>query len=75
MNDLVNRYITETQLEEITHRSVKSWQRDRITGKGIPFIKCEGKVLYDIHDVEAYMDANKFTSTADYTAAHKTEVA
>ncbi len=59
-------YLTERQLSQLTHRSVKSWQRDRITGGGIPFVRCGGKILYDLEDVHAYMNANKHTSTSAY---------
>lgn len=68
-NDTTPKYLTETQLEEITHRSKKSWQRDRIQGGGISFIRCGGKILYDMADVEAYMNANKHTSTSSYQEA------
>ncbi len=60
------RYITEIKLEEMTGRSRKSWQRDRIKGGGIKFIRCGGKILYDLRDVEAYMEANKHESTSGY---------
>lgn len=60
------RYITEIQLEELTGRSRKSWQRDRIKGGGPKFIRCGGKILYDWPDVEAWMNARKFESTSGY---------
>lgn len=63
-------YLTEMQLESLTHRSRKSWQRDRMKGGGIPFIRAGGKILYDLRDVEAWLDARKFQSTS----AYRTEV-
>ena len=60
------RYLTETQLEDLTGRSRKSWQRDRIKGGGIKFIRCGGKILYDMQDVESWMNARKFDSTSAY---------
>ena len=59
-------YITETQLSELTHRSQKSWQRDRIIGGGIPFIRCGRKILYDMNDVTEWMNSRKFQSTSEY---------
>ena len=43
---LPQRYITETQLEQLTHRDKKSWQRDRMKGTGPKFIRAGGKILY-----------------------------
>jgi hypothetical protein len=65
---LQQRYITETQLETLTHRDKKSWQRDRIKGTGPKFIRAGGKILYDMRDIEAYMEARKFQSTSGYAA-------
>lgn len=61
-----DRYITESQLAKVTKRSVKSWQRDRIKGGSIPFIRCGGKILYDMQDVESWMNSHKFQSTSEY---------
>ena len=66
---MTDRYITEQQLAKITKRSVKSWQRDRIKGGGIPFIRCGGKILYDTEDIESWMNSRKFKSTSEYAEA------
>lgn len=63
---MAEKFLTERQLADLTHRSIKSWQRDRIRGGGIPFIKCGGKVLYDMTDVNEWLVANKFSSTSEY---------
>jgi hypothetical protein len=68
-SDLYQRYITELQLEKMTGRSRKSWQRDRIKGGGIKFIRCGGKILYDMQDIEAWMNARKYESTSGYEGA------
>lgn len=60
------KYLTEKQLAETTQRSIKSLQRDRISGGGIPFIRFGGKILYDPEDVDTHMKSNKFTSTSEY---------
>jgi hypothetical protein len=62
------RYITEIQLEKMTGRSRKSWQRDRIKGGGVKFIRCGGKILYDMRDIESWLEDHKFESTSGYTA-------
>lgn len=66
---MTDRYITEQQLADITKRSVKSWQRDRTKGGSIPFIRCGGKILYDMEDVTAWMNSRKFSSTSEYQTA------
>ncbi len=63
------QYLTETQLAEMTGRSIKSWQRDRSKGGGIPFIRCGGKILYDMEDVTTWMNSRKFQSTSEYVGA------
>ena len=60
------KYLSEKQLQELTGRSVKSWQRDRIIGGGIPFIRCGRKILYDMSDVTEWMNSRKFQSTSEY---------
>ena len=59
------QYLTERELEKRTGRSVKCWQRDRMTGNGPPFIRCGGKVLYDCSDFKTWMNARKVQSTSD----------
>ncbi len=73
MNTLPQRYITETQLEQLTQRNKKSWQRDRITGNGPKFIRAGGKILYDLRDVEEWLEARKFASTSEYRSKESLE--
>lgn len=63
---LPQRYITEAQLEQLTQRNKKSWQRDRVKGGGPKFIRAGGKILYDMRDVEDWLNARKFESTSGY---------
>ena len=60
------RYLNEKQLEKLTGRSIKSLQRDRLKGEGIPYIKFGAKVLYDMQDIEAWMNSRKYQSTSEY---------
>ena len=64
--DACPRYLTESHLETLTHRSKKSWQRDRLRGTGPRFIRAGGKILYDMRDIEAWLEARKFESTSAY---------
>ena len=37
----------------------------RVTGKGPPYIKKGGRILYDLDDVDAWLDSDKRQSTSD----------
>ena len=39
-------------------RSVPSLRRDRLLGRGIPFIKCGSLVRYRPSDIRAYLERN-----------------
>jgi excisionase family DNA binding protein len=41
----------------------------RSSGGGPPYIKIGRSILYDVHDLDAWIKAKKFKSTADYAAA------
>lgn len=51
--------LNEYETSRWTGRSVPSLGRDRLLGRGIPFIKCGNLVRYAPGDVRAYLDANK----------------
>lgn len=54
-------YLTATELAE-RWRSVKgTLNNQRAQGKGPPFVKLGGKVLYPIAEIEKYEQANKIT--------------
>jgi hypothetical protein len=41
-------------------------QRDRRIGSPIPYVKVGRSVRYKLADVEAYLEAQRFTSTSQY---------
>jgi hypothetical protein len=51
--------IDEHECSRITGRSVASLRRDRLLNKGIPYIKCEALVRYDLRDVREYIQHNR----------------
>ena len=58
--------LTTKQLADLIGVSVRKLERDRQDGTGVPYIKFGKKrVLYRGADVEAYLEAQRFTSTAE----------
>lgn len=60
------RYLSEKQTAEYIGLSVKTLQRMRAHGTGMPFVKAGSRVLYDIADLDTYMNARKVQSTSAY---------
>ncbi len=60
------RYMSETQAAEYLGLSDKTLQRYRGNGKGPPYIKCGGRVLYDVLDCDLWMCGQKVQSTSAY---------
>jgi hypothetical protein len=58
-------FLTETELAARQHRSVKTIRNERLTGRGIPFVKFGRSVRYRLADVIIYEDAHLRTSTSD----------
>ena len=57
--------LTTKQLADLIGVSVRKLERDRQDGTGVPYIKFGRRVLYRGADVEAYLNAQRFTSTAE----------
>lgn len=55
------QFMNEKQVAEMTSIPVATLRNNRLTRKGIPYIKNGGSVYYDINDVIAYMQARKVT--------------
>jgi len=62
------RYFSERQAADYLGLSDKTLQRKRCAGDGPQFIKCGGRILYDIQDCDAYMESHKVQSTSEYAA-------
>ncbi|MFC4271794.1 helix-turn-helix domain-containing protein [Sneathiella chungangensis] len=46
--------------------SIYKLQKDRRIGSPIPFLKIGRSVRYQIEDIDAYMERQRFTSTMEY---------
>ena len=55
----MQRYINEKECEEYTGIAVSTLQTMRHIGYGPTYIKVGRKVLYDVHDLENYMQGCK----------------
>ncbi len=53
------RYGSETDVSRLTGRARKTLQKDRLFGKGFPYFRCQGKILYDLAEVESIIQANR----------------
>jgi hypothetical protein len=51
----------------VIHKSTKTMECDRWRGKGIPYRKCSGRVLYKKADVISWIESHQLvTSTSEY---------
>jgi len=57
-------FLTNEQFCQLVDRSPYSTQRWRTQGGGPPFLKVQGRVMYDLDDVMQWMEAQKRTNTA-----------
>lgn len=60
------RYLSEQQAADYIGLSQKTLQRMRVSGNGMPFIKAGARVLYDLTDLDTFMETRKFQSTSGY---------
>ena len=59
------KLLTTQQLSEVTGKSPRSHEKERVEGRGIPFIKMGRSVRYDPQDVQEYLRQRRRTSTSD----------
>jgi hypothetical protein len=57
--------LTPQALADLTGRSVRTLERDRLAGSGVPFVKIGRRILYRRDDVLAFLARRTFTSTAE----------
>lgn len=60
------RYLSEKMTADYLGISVKTLQRYRGNGNGPRYIKCGGRVLYDVRDCDDWMECQKVQSTSAY---------
>jgi len=53
------RFVNEKELESITGRSRKTWQKDRLFSRGAPFYKVGGSILYDLQEVLSWIKSQR----------------
>jgi excisionase family DNA binding protein len=63
--------LTTAQLADLLHVSLRTLERGRQDGTGVPFIKLGRRVLYRRSDVEDVLEALSFTSTAEVRRARE----
>ena len=61
-----SKLLTEVETADICRVSVSSLRCQRVTGKGIVFVKMGGRVLYREQDIETYINKRTFKSTTEY---------
>ena len=49
----------ESDVEQITGRKRKTLQKDRLFGRGFPFYRIGGQVLYDLNEVRSLVRAGR----------------
>ena len=63
--DGLRRYLTQYQLSEELQISERTLERKRCDGTGPNFKKAGRRVIYAREDVDAWLDAQTYTSTAE----------
>jgi hypothetical protein len=63
-------YLTQDEAAALLRRSPRSLERHRLAGTGPAFIRAGRRVIYNRRVIEAWTEANTFTSTSD-TAKQK----
>lgn len=58
------RFGSELVVEQLTGRKRRTLQKDRLFGKGFPFYKVCGQVLYDLDEVESRIRAGRVETSA-----------
>lgn len=48
----IKPYGSEIDVSRLTGRARKTLQKDRLFGKGFPYFQVQGRILYDLDEVE-----------------------
>ena len=65
-----SQWLSQDQLATRLDISVRSLERMRNAGTGPRFSKAGKKILYRLHDVEAWLEERSFSSTAEARRAN-----
>lgn len=67
---MLDRLLSDRDVERITGRARSTLQKDRVAGGGIPFVRIGRLVRYRQSDVQSYLNAlPAHCSTSEVTAA------
>jgi hypothetical protein len=59
-NTIVGReFGSEADVERITGRKKRTLQKDRLFGRGLPYCRLNGQILYDLNEVRAIVRAGR----------------
>ena len=53
------RYASEIEVERLTGIKRRTLQKHRVFGRGFPFYRVGGRVLYDLREVEQVIEAGR----------------
>ena len=59
----IPEYLTPAEVAALTRRAVQSLAKDRMSERGIPFVKLGRRVVYARRDVLDHLAAHRRTST------------
>ncbi len=54
--DMVDALLTEHEVSRVIGRAVSTLQKDRVEGRGVPFVRVGRLVRYRESDVQAYIE-------------------
>jgi len=63
---LGKRYLKEVEVSQMTGLALPTLRNHRAARKGIPYVKMQKSVRYDLSDVIAFMDSNKVKTNTAY---------
>lgn len=52
-------YVSERVVEQVTGRKRRTLQKDRFFGRGFPFYRFNGQILYDLAEVRSLVRAGR----------------
>ncbi len=64
IHEKTRRFLNEHQAANYIGLSTKTLQRLRLNGRGMPYVKAGARVLYDLNDLNQFMEDKKVLSTS-----------
>ena len=56
---MIGKYMNETEAAEYMSLSVHKLRKDRREGKGVPYSKASGKIIYDRDEIDKFISNSK----------------